>query len=88
MLRREIRGLIDIADSIDDHAKNGQPYNLTFFNAHQAFGEATDPEFLTETQREKLESYLKENFTLWATSWLYMESDRIRQLIGSPLRHN
>lgn len=77
MLRRELRELKDIANSIDQHVKNGEPYNLTFFYDAP----------LTPTQREKLNEYLAYHFRIWATTWLHIESDRIRKLIKEPQVH-
>ena len=80
MLRRELRELRAIANDIDGHADFGIPYDLTFYNSY-------DGEPITEAQRESLTTYLKDAFKLWSNAWLYMESDRIRNLIKEPLRH-
>lgn len=81
MLRREIRRLKEIARSIDEHAEMGQPYSLTFY--------FDEKEPLTQSQREKLESYLSYHFhEVWAKTWLYLESDEIRRVIGIPPIHN
>jgi len=75
MLRGEIRALRKIAHDIDEHGRSGVPYNLTFYN---------DPdEPLTISQREKLEKHLAYHFhEIWADTWLHLETDRIRELIG------
>lgn len=81
MLRRQIRELEAIANDIDRHAELGVPYDLTFYNTY-------DGDRITEAQRESLTTYLKDNFKTWATTWLYLESDRIRHLINKPERHS
>ena len=86
MLRREIRELRDIANSLDDHAKRGEPYRLTFYNHNwDDCVEVTEP--ISDTQRKELEQYLKYHFKIWAETWIYIESDRIRQLVRDELKH-
>jgi len=82
MLRRELRELQDIAQAIDDHARNGRPYSLTFYNSR-----STEP--ITPAQREELEKYLAYHFhQIWANTWLHIESDRIRKLIGDKPKYD
>ena len=84
MLRRELRELRDIAGTIDDHAKHGRPYKLTFYNSDE---HVTEP--ITRTQREELEKYLAYSFhEIWANTWLHIQSDRIRQVIGDSPKHS
>ena len=81
MMRREIRTLRDIANEVDNHARLGQPYNLTFYHDNE--------EPLTKSQQEKLEKYLAYHFhDIWANTWLHIESDRIRQVIGDKKIHD
>ena len=80
MLRREIRELRYVAQEIDNHARNGCPYSLTFY--------FDNDEPLTKSQREKLEKHLAYRFhEIWANTWLHLESDRIRKLIGEKQIH-
>ena len=64
-----------IADSIDEHARLGYPFLLTFFYDEKV------P--LTNEQKKILEQYLEYHFrNIWANTWLHIESDKIRKVLG------
>jgi hypothetical protein len=64
--------LTGIADNLDDHVKNGQLYDLTFFYS--------DMVGLTSDQKKIIRKYLEEHFNIWGNTWIKMESDKFRIL--------
>lgn len=79
-LKCNIEGLRSVANRLDELVDSSQPYSLHFYY------DSEEP--LTQSQKEKLESFLAYNFhKIWANTWLHIESDHIRKLIGDKPRH-
>lgn len=55
-------GIKTIASDLLYSAKNGEPYDLTFYYDKE--------EPLTKTQKERLQAELKKSFELWSNTWI------------------
>lgn len=72
--------LLKIARNLDDHIKDGQPYDLTFFYDKRV------P--LTSEQKQILVEWLAYHFRdIWGNTWIKMEADALRVIADNVKEH-